>query len=239
MAIEKCPDCSNEISSTAKTCPKCGYQIGAAKSIKGCGIGCGVILLIIILIAVIEIFYKQMPYDQNKINKEKIIDSLSLGKPEVICNCLSSLKFKKKRVWSADSHFNLHGETKVFYNCHNEWNHLATKSDNLSNIIIQDVNSDDSSKISNVNLIATVNQPVDSAIYLQYNKAVNKLFIFLNLEIPNGLLEAISNEINFRVKMKYVVVDFRKIIANNGSNLVLNIAPLCDTIILNDSQNKR
>jgi hypothetical protein len=84
-----------------------------------------------------------------------------------------------------------------------------------------------------------VNQPVDSAIYLQYNKAVNKLFIFLNLEIPNGLLEAISNEINFRVKMKYVVVDFRKIIANNGSNLVLNIAPLCDTIILNDSQNKR
>jgi len=38
--------------------------------------------------------------------------------------------------------------------------------------------------------------------------------------------------------MKYVVVDFRKIIANNGSNLVLNIAPLCDTIILNDSQIK-
>jgi len=95
MAIEKCPDCSNEISSTAKTCPNVGIKLGQLKY-QRLRNGCGVILLIIILIAVIEIFYKQMPYDQNKINKEKIIDSLSLGKPEVICNCLSSLKFKKK-----------------------------------------------------------------------------------------------------------------------------------------------
>jgi predicted nucleic acid-binding Zn ribbon protein len=59
MALEKCPECGNEVSSTAATCPKCGFDLKKnrkkAKEIstaKGCGIGCLSIIVIFFLIGV-------------------------------------------------------------------------------------------------------------------------------------------------------------------------------------------
>lgn len=60
MALEKCPECSNEVSSTANSCPKCGFNLfkerakkKSAKGAKGCAIGCFSLLGLIVLISII------------------------------------------------------------------------------------------------------------------------------------------------------------------------------------------
>ncbi len=51
MALIKCPECGNEVSSKAKNCPKCGYKI--SKGI-GCGAAIGIVLLVFLAIGVIS-----------------------------------------------------------------------------------------------------------------------------------------------------------------------------------------
>lgn len=60
MALIKCKECGNEVSSKAKTCPKCGARV-AAKPI-GCGSLIGVVILgIIILASLSSIFSSTAP----------------------------------------------------------------------------------------------------------------------------------------------------------------------------------
>lgn len=51
MALVKCPECGNEVSSKAKNCPKCGFKIN--KGI-GCGTAIGIVLLVFIWLGVIS-----------------------------------------------------------------------------------------------------------------------------------------------------------------------------------------
>ncbi|PKL17920.1 MAG: hypothetical protein CVV49_08480 [Spirochaetae bacterium HGW-Spirochaetae-5] len=54
MAIIQCPECRKEISSTAPTCPGCGYALKpAAVKIKKGGIGCGGWLIVLIVLLII------------------------------------------------------------------------------------------------------------------------------------------------------------------------------------------
>ena len=59
MALEKCPECNHGVSSTADTCPQCGFNLKKArikalstKQKKGCGIGCLTVLVIFFLFRV-------------------------------------------------------------------------------------------------------------------------------------------------------------------------------------------
>ena len=51
MALEKCPECSAEVSSTAKSCPKCGFDL--AKKRQHAQVGCVVGLIVAVVVVVI------------------------------------------------------------------------------------------------------------------------------------------------------------------------------------------
>lgn len=55
MALIRCPECGNDYSSTAKSCPKCGYRNTVKPSIKKFA---GIILLLIILLVIYYIVRK-------------------------------------------------------------------------------------------------------------------------------------------------------------------------------------
>lgn len=54
MALINCKDCNNQISSTAKLCPNCGFNQKQDNANKGCGIL--IIIYIIIFIVIAAIF---------------------------------------------------------------------------------------------------------------------------------------------------------------------------------------
>ena len=56
MTLISCPDCKNEISSEANSCPRCGYSLAKGKDKKsssGCSTGCLGIVLISVIIVII------------------------------------------------------------------------------------------------------------------------------------------------------------------------------------------
>lgn len=59
MALTKCKECGNEVSSKAESCPKCGAKI------KPKSIGCGGLILVFIVIGVIGSMFSQ---NQNSIS---------------------------------------------------------------------------------------------------------------------------------------------------------------------------
>lgn len=63
MALVKCKECGAEISSEAKTCPKCGMQI--IKKPIGCGTVFGVIFLGIIILASFSRIFSSVTSDNN------------------------------------------------------------------------------------------------------------------------------------------------------------------------------
>ena len=60
MSLISCPECKNEVSSQAESCPKCGYVVKKSqketKSGSGCGIGCLAIIAIIVILGIIGSF---------------------------------------------------------------------------------------------------------------------------------------------------------------------------------------
>lgn len=84
MPLDKCPDCSNDVSSTAITCPKCGFNLfkerakkQTQKNVRGCGIGCLSLFGIIIIISIVSSFNTDT--DDNVNSKLKaIIDSITV-----------------------------------------------------------------------------------------------------------------------------------------------------------------
>lgn len=56
MAIKKCKECGQEVSTKASACPHCGAKDPLGRAKKGCSIGCGVIggfvVLVVIIVAV-------------------------------------------------------------------------------------------------------------------------------------------------------------------------------------------
>jgi hypothetical protein len=52
MALEKCSDCGTEVSSTARSCPKCGRNLYAESAIGKTTI----IILVVVLVIIILIF---------------------------------------------------------------------------------------------------------------------------------------------------------------------------------------
>ena len=53
MALVNCPECHNQLSSKAESCPKCGHPLKKVqKSSSGCASGC---LMIVIILAVLSV----------------------------------------------------------------------------------------------------------------------------------------------------------------------------------------
>ncbi|RYZ83008.1 MAG: zinc ribbon domain-containing protein [Proteobacteria bacterium] len=46
MALIKCAECGNEVSTTAKACPKCGAKVIDANKAKNGAVGCAAIIVI-------------------------------------------------------------------------------------------------------------------------------------------------------------------------------------------------
>jgi len=85
MALGKCPECSNDVSSTAIACPKCGYNLfkerakkQTSKNVKGCGIGCLSLFGIIIIISIITSINTD-PTDRVNSKLKARIDSVSVA----------------------------------------------------------------------------------------------------------------------------------------------------------------
>lgn len=60
MALFKCPECGNEISTTAKSCPRCGYQIRPdepQKSKENTSTGTALLYLVIAILCLILTYY--------------------------------------------------------------------------------------------------------------------------------------------------------------------------------------
>lgn len=170
--------------------------------------------------------------DNKKIDEALYPTNYSIGEPKGICSCLEAYGFQSKYRWSDDRIV----DSEANYNCQSEWTHsISNDPTNFPNIIMFNSYSDDSIKVKQINLAATVNQAGDSLIFIKYTRVVKKVFAFLKLDIPNGLLDAISGRHKFRSIMKYGIVDFRKQFGNpdipEQYNLILNIGPPGDTIV--------
>ncbi|MBN4070747.1 hypothetical protein JYT76_03610 [Olleya sp. AH-315-F22] len=53
MALENCPECHQQISSKATSCPHCGYAPKKKKSSSGCGL---IVIILIVLVVLASIF---------------------------------------------------------------------------------------------------------------------------------------------------------------------------------------
>src|SRR5262245_45797076 len=56
MALIKCKECGNEVSTKAETCPKCGARV--ARKPLGCGSAIGVIVLAAVILSVFGSLFK-------------------------------------------------------------------------------------------------------------------------------------------------------------------------------------
>ena len=57
MALENCPECETQVSTTAKVCPKCGHDFNALKPGQH---RIALIFIVIVLVIVILIFVRKM-----------------------------------------------------------------------------------------------------------------------------------------------------------------------------------
>ena len=58
MSLKNCPECNNQISSKAESCPSCGCVLKKKSKQYGCGSGCAVVILILVIIGAISSIMK-------------------------------------------------------------------------------------------------------------------------------------------------------------------------------------
>ena len=66
MALITCPECKNQISNKADSCPHCGY-----KKPKSQNIGCGTVIVIFIAIIMVFSWYQSYVENQEKLERQK------------------------------------------------------------------------------------------------------------------------------------------------------------------------
>ena len=76
MALIKCPECEKEISSAAKKCPNCGFDLQAETKSKYRKIIVIIIVIILLIVGVIHIY-----------------DACTTSTDELVGTCLLSLLF--------------------------------------------------------------------------------------------------------------------------------------------------
>jgi hypothetical protein len=82
VALIKCKECGNEVSSTAKTCPKCGARVAAKP--MGCGTLIGVVVLAIIIVSTFSsIFSPSADSPARTKSSSSTVNGLAISSPTV------------------------------------------------------------------------------------------------------------------------------------------------------------
>lgn len=79
MALIKCKECGNEVSSKAETCPKCGARVAAKR--MGCGTLIGVVFLGLIIIGVISSIFTPSAKNSTTANTSGISSASNQNSP--------------------------------------------------------------------------------------------------------------------------------------------------------------
>jgi len=76
MALEECPECGNQVSTTAESCPQCGYrsrkQRKKEKPKTGCGTGCLAIILAFLLITFLMSYFEDGCYGPRPVSSPPV-----------------------------------------------------------------------------------------------------------------------------------------------------------------------
>jgi hypothetical protein len=90
MALKKCKECGNEVSSKADACPKCGAKL------KPKSIGCGGLLLVLIVIGIIGSLFSTTMKDPSSTSPTSSPPSAADVKQQVMAQVkIKSLKWHK------------------------------------------------------------------------------------------------------------------------------------------------